>query len=130
MSTDWHFPVLVVVSLLVFVGILHAVLHSRREPPRLSRMVWVAIVVVVGGMSFARMGALSDLPVWVYYGIPAALTWLLPPVVFRMSARELTRYLPMALLVAPFIHVVFAFFFGWKEYMPFIPVPSLRELFG
>jgi hypothetical protein len=28
------------------------------------------------------------------------------------------------------IPTVFWFFFGWKEYMPFIPVPSLGELLG
>jgi len=26
--------------------------------------------------------------------------------------------------------VLFAFFLGWNEYMPFIPVPSLGELIG
>ena len=62
--------------------------------------------------------------------MPAALTWVLPPVIFRMRGREVARYLPLAVLVAPLIHVVFAFFFGWAEYMPFIPVPSLRELVG
>jgi hypothetical protein len=66
----------------------------------------------------------------VYYGIPAALTWLLPPVVFRMRGREIAHYLPSAVLVAPLIHVVFAFFLGWTEYMPFIPVPSLRDVLG
>jgi hypothetical protein len=36
----------------------------------------------------------------------------------------------MAVLVAPVIHVLFSFFLGWKEYMPFIPVPYLGELIG
>lgn len=77
---------------------------------------------------FARAGARAGLPVWVYYGLPAALTWLLPPLAFRMRGLEIARYLPMAMLIAPVIHVVFAFFLGWTEYMPFIPVPSLRAL--
>jgi len=33
-------------------------------------------------------------------------------------------------LVAPVIHVLFSFFLGWQEYMPFIPVPLLSELMG
>jgi hypothetical protein len=28
------------------------------------------------------------------------------------------------------IHVFFSLLFGWKEYMPFLSVPSLRELLG
>lgn len=47
-----------------------------------------------------------------------------------MRAGEIALYLPLALLVAPVIHVVFAFFLGWTEYMPFIAVPSLREMIG
>jgi hypothetical protein len=27
-------------------------------------------------------------------------------------------------------HVVFSFFLGWHEYMPFIPVPPLGSLLG
>ena len=31
-------------------------------------------------------------------------------------------------LSAPLIHVAFALFLGWDEYMPFLPVPSLAEI--
>ncbi|MGQ0736435.1 MAG: hypothetical protein ACT4QD_22620 [Acidobacteriota bacterium] len=54
----------------------------------------------------------------------------MPPIAFRMRGREVALYVPLAMLVAPSIHVVFSFLLGWKEYMPFIPVPSLRELIG
>ena len=30
----------------------------------------------------------------------------------------------------PLIHVVFAFFLGWNEYLPFLPIPSLAEVLG
>jgi hypothetical protein len=93
-------------------------------------MLWVAGVVVVGGMTFAKLGATSGLPVWLYYGLPAGLTWVLPPLVFRMTGREIARYVPLAVLVAPVIHVTFSLLVGWKEYMPFLPVPSLAELVG
>lgn len=129
-STDWHLPVLVLVSFVGFLGILRVVLARRPGRPSSAKLLWVAGVVVVGGMLFARMGALGGLPVWIYYGLPAALTWALPPLVFRMSGGEIVRYLPMALLIAPLIHVVFAFFFGWTEYMPFIAVPSIADLLG
>ncbi len=80
-------------------------------------------------MVFAKMGTTVGLPVWLYYGVPAVLTWLLPSV-FRMRGRVVTKYVPVAVLVAPMIHVTFSFVLGWKEYMLFIPVPSIWELIG
>ena len=45
-----------------------------------------------------------------------------------MNGRELARYLPLAMISAPLIHVLFSFFLGWNEYMPFIQVPSIQAL--
>lgn len=128
MSTTWHFPVLIAASLVTFVGVLRTALRQRSAIPSRAAFLWVAGIVVVGGMSFAKVGATTGLPVWLYYGLPAGLTWALPPLVFRMTRQEIVRYLPMSFLVAPAIHVVFSLTLGWKEYMPFLPVPSLAEL--
>jgi hypothetical protein len=128
MASSWHFAVFILVSLVAFVGMVLLVLRRRNPPPRLTRILWVAGVVVIGGMEFAKMGTTVGLPVWLYYGVPAGLTWVLPPVVFRMRGHEVARYLPLALLVAPTIHILFSFILGWKEYMPFLHVPSLWEL--
>jgi len=130
MNGSWHFPVLILVSLIAFVGVLYFVLKRRSVSPRALTVIWVAAVVVAGGMAFAKLGAMSGFPVWLYYGVPAVLTWVLPPVVFRMQRSEFGWYLLLAVLVAPAIHVLFSFFLGWKEYMPFIPVPSIGDLLG
>jgi hypothetical protein len=129
-STHWHFPILIMVSLIAFIGVLRFVLHRRADHPPTLTVLWVAAVVVVGGMSFAKLGTSTGLPVWIYYGVPAFLTWALPPIVFRMHLREFGQYLILAVLIAPMIHILFSFFLGWKEYMPFIPIPSLVELLG
>jgi len=128
MAMPWHFPIFILVSLVQFLGVLFVAMHRRSPRPTLARVLWVAGVVVVGGMVFAKTGTTVGLPVWLYYGVPAALTWALPPVVFRMRGNEVSRYLALAVLSAPMIHILFSFFLGWKEYMPFIPVPSLWEL--
>jgi hypothetical protein len=128
MGAGWHFPILILVSFVVFIGILWTVLRRRIERVRTVTVLWVAAVVVIGGMAFARLGTSLGLPVWLYYGVPAVVTWVLPPLVFRMRRSEIVRYVPLAILVAPIIHVLFSLLFGWKEYMPFIPVPSLGEL--
>lgn len=126
---SWHFPIFVFVSFVMFVVVLRAVLIHRIERPPTRTVLLMAVVIVVGGMSFAKFGTSLGLPVWVYYGVPALLTWMLPPVVFRMGANEFGKYIIIAALVAPLIHALFSFFLGWKEYMPFIPIPSISELF-
>jgi hypothetical protein len=128
MENGWHFPVFILVSFVVFIGILRLALNRRSEAPPTVTVLWVAAVLVIGGMVFAKAGTSVGLPVWLYYGLPAVCTWVLPPLVFRMRGSEIARYLPMALVVAPIIHVLFSLVLGWNEYMPFIAVPSIREL--
>jgi hypothetical protein len=114
----------------LYLGVLRFIVRRRRPLTPTATLVWIAGVVVVGGMTFAKFGATSGLPVWLYYGVPAALTWLLPPLVLRMTRQELAWYVPLALLIAPTIHLSFSLILGWKEYMPFLPIPSLAEILG
>lgn len=130
MTASWHFPIFIGVSFLLFLGVLRFTVRRRQPLPPSASLVWIAGLVVVGGMTFAKMGATSGFPVWLYYGVPAALTWLLPPLVLRMTRRELAWYVPLALLIAPMIHISFSLLLGWKEYMPFLPAPSLAEMLG
>ena len=125
-----QFYVLVFVSCLVFVGILKYVLRLRTDTLRIQKVVAIAAVVVLGGMLFARFGAQSGLPSWIYYTVPMLLTVFLPPIVFSMTMREALLYIVLAFLSAPAIHTIFSFFFGWRDYMPFLHIPSLQELFG
>ena len=123
-----RFAVFVLVSLLVFVAILRLVTRRRAHRPRLAAVLTVAFIVVVCGMIFAKFGNNAGLPWWIYYTVPALVTLVLPPVVFRFSGKELAKYVLLAFLSSPVIHVAFSFFLDWHEYMPFIPVPSLRQL--
>jgi hypothetical protein len=52
----WHFPVFVLVSFVAFIGILRMALNRRSESPPTATVLWVAAVVVFGGMIFARAG--------------------------------------------------------------------------
>jgi hypothetical protein len=128
MSTDWHFLVFIAVSLAAFIAVLRLVLRDRSTAPSWPTLIWVAAVVAIGGMAFAKVGASRGFPVWLYYGIPAAMTWLLPPLLLRMRGREVPIYLLLAALLAPAIHIAFSFLLGWKEYLPFFPIPSISEL--
>jgi hypothetical protein len=123
-----RFIAFVVVSLVVFAGILALVMRKRTTPtPRVAVAV-VALVVVAGGMIFAKVTQNAGWPWWIYYTVPAALTLVLPPLVFRFSRAELLPYLCLAFVSSPLIHVVFSFVLGWHEYLPFFHVPSWRDL--
>ena len=130
MSPTYRFYVLAFVSCLFFIVILHYVMRRRAHGPQLGKLVAVASVVVLGGMFFARLGAQSGLPWWIYYTVPMLLTVSLPPIVFSMTTRETLLYIVLAFLSAPAIHALFSLLFGWKEDMPFLPIPSLHELLG
>ena len=125
-----RFLIFILVSVLVFVWLVRFSLRHREVKPDRGRLAIVTALVVVGGMVFAKYGNNVGFPWWIYYTIPALLTLLLPPIAFRMSAPETTRYLVLAFLSSPVIHVFLSLTLGWKEYLPFIPVPSIRELMG
>jgi hypothetical protein len=88
----------------------------------------VAFVVVVVGMVFAKFGATAGLPWPLYYGLPAAVTLFLPPMVFRMSLGQFAWYVSLAFASSPTIHFLFSFFAGWHEYMPFWRIPAFWDL--
>ena len=123
-----RFSIFVAVSLLVFVALLRIVTRHRAVKPRSVAVSLVAAVVVVGGMVFAKYGNNAGLPWWIYYTVPALATLLVPPAAFRFDKAEIAQYLLLAFLSSPAIHVAFSVLLGWHEYMPFIPVPSLRQL--
>lgn len=123
-----RFAVFIAASWVVFTLVLRLVLR-RRDVSRLGRPILrLGLIVIVGGMLFAKLGQNAGWPWWVYYTVPMLVTVFLPPVSFRMTRRELPEYLILSFLSAPLIHAGFSFLLGWKEYMPFIPIPSLRDL--
>jgi len=113
------------VSLIVFIGILRWILRTRTVMPGVQLIIGVAFVVVVVGMCIGKFGATAGLPWQIYYGVPVAVTLLLPPLAFRMRPQECIVYLLLAFVSSPVIHIAFSLFAGWHEYMPFWYIPSL-----
>ena len=127
MSGIGKFFVYMLVALIVFVFVLLFTLRKRPKQP-VFKIVLLSIIAVVGGMTFARITYGKGVPWWIFYGIPAFITFVLPPIALRMAKRELLFYIPISLLMAPAIHVFFSFFFGWHDYMPLFYVPWWRDL--
>ena len=125
-----RFPVFILVSLVAFLAILRFVTRSRRTRPSLAALLGIAGVVVAGGMIFAKVGQNVGWHWSVYYTVPALATLVVPPLALRFSMTELWQYLVLAALSSPVIHVLFSLLLGWHEYMPFLHVPSLREIAG
>lgn len=125
-----RFPIFIAASYVVFVAIVYFVLRRRKTEGFFRSCLGVGLVVIVGGMVFAKYGQNSGLPWWIYYTVPMLLSVLLPPFYFKMTRREVPEYLLLSFLSAPLIHLGFSFFVGWNDYMPFIDIPSIWELAG
>jgi hypothetical protein len=123
-----HFVVFIAVSALVFIGILRWILRNRPRFPAWQLVSGVALIVVIAGMCFAKFGATQGFPWPVYYGVPALITLLLPPLAFRMCRHEFVQYVLLAFLSSPLIHATFSFLIGWHEYLPFWHIPSVWQL--
>ena len=121
------FLVNVFVALAGFIGLLIFTLRARSQKP-VFRILLLALLVVVCGMLFARITYGKGVPWWIFYGLPALVTFVLPPLILRMSGRELLLYVPLAIMMSPVIHIFFSFFFGWHDYMPLFYVPWWHEL--
>src|SRR5258708_27680767 len=127
-----RFGVFMAAAILLFLGVVYCVVRGRITKPSLGTMVALAIIVVPIGMLFARYSHIffRDLPWEIYYGLPALTTFFLPPLWLRMPRREIAIYIPLAVLMAPAIHVFFSLLVGWHDYMPFpVYIPSLAEIF-
>ena len=123
-----RFPIFIAASYIVFGAVLYFVLRRKKNTELLPGILGIGLIVIVGGMAFAKFGQNTGWPWWIYYTVPMLLTVFLPPLYFKMSRREVPEYLVLSFLSAPLIHLLFSFFVGWKDYMPFLEVPSLWEL--
>jgi hypothetical protein len=131
MSDILRFAVFMAASAAVFLALLIFVTRQRAVKPSAFSLFLLTFVVVFCGMMFARYSHIYVRPPWwIYYGVPALLTFLLPPLALRMSRMEAVCFVPLAFLMAPVIHIAFSFFVGWHDYMPFpVNIPSMAELF-
>ena len=127
-NADWHFYIMIIVSVLLFPVMIRIIVNSDQFIRKRNLIFFLSFVIVVAGMMIGKYGAKLGLPWWIYYPIPMLLTVLLPPLALKFSRRQTLLYLLISFLSAPFIHAAFCFFLGWKEYMPFWNIPSLREL--
>jgi hypothetical protein len=131
MNGTGRFAVFMLVAVVVFITVLLFVMRKRVHGPDRKLLALTTFVVVVLGMLFARYGYIFFRPPWwIGYGVPALVTFLMPPAVLHMKRDEVLQYVPLAVLMAPAIHVFFSLFIGWHDYMPSFPfyVPSLADL--
>ena len=128
MNTSWHFPIMILASLLIFSLIIRIILSKKEFIAKRKQIFILSLFVVVLGMLFGKYGAVYGLPWWLYYPIPMLATVILPPFILKLNAYKTVVYLALSFLSAPFIHFFFSFFFGWTEYMPFWKIPFIGNL--
>ncbi len=119
MDEAYRFYVLMAASVFVLAAIIYVV-----APPSARKTVFsviaVSALISAGGMAFAKFGAGRDWPVALYYGLPAAATIFIPPVLFQMRPVRAAVYLALSFASAPAIHFSALFLLGWDNYMPFL----------
>jgi len=123
MYTAWHFPIMIFVSLIVFLIMIRIVVGKQEYIAKRKLIYSLSIVVVVVGMLFGKYGANWGLKWWIYYPIPLMMNVLLPPILLKMNSRKTLIYLGLSFLSAPLIHILFSTILGWTEYMPFWDFP-------
>ena len=128
MTKDWHFPIMLVASVLILFVIIRLVLPKNIFRKKRNQIFLLALIVVVFGMLVAKFGATYGLSWWLYYPVPMLIPVILPPVVLKLNSQKTLLYLVLSFLSAPFIHAVFSFFLGWTEYMPFWKIPFIGNV--
>ena len=111
---------MMIVSVIVLACIIWFTARQNGRAPGINSVVIVSLIISVGGMLFAKFGANWGMSWKIYYGVPAALTILLPVLYFQMKPQKAILYLVLASISAPAIHYSFSLFLGWNEYMPFL----------
>jgi hypothetical protein len=127
-NTSWHFPIMILASLIIFYIIIRIVIGKIEFKQKLNQIFVLSLLVVVMGMLFGKYGAQMGLKWWIYYPVPMIMTVFLPPVVLKMSLKNTFLYLFLSFLSAPLVHALFSFFLGWNEYMPFWDIPFIGDL--
>jgi hypothetical protein len=127
-NTDWHFYIMIAVSLILFLIMIRIVLSKHEFMVKKNAIFFLSFIIVVIGMLLGKYGAKLGFPWWIYYPVPMLMTVLLPPFTLKLDRVKTIQYLILSLVSAPLIHASFSFFMGWKEYMPFWNIPSIQEL--
>ena len=118
LNSLWHFPIMILASLILFFIIIRLVLGEREFVEKKRQVLILAFVVIIAGMIFGKYGANWGLPWWIYYPVPMLLNVLLPPFILKLNIKKTFLYITLSFSSAPIIHLFFSSF-GWIEYMPF-----------
>ena len=119
--------VMVAFTYLIFLCVIRLVLGKQYKSKSFLIDI-IGILVVFGGFIISKYNNILKLPGYLHYALPIALTVLLPPLALRMKSHQVLKYLALSILAVPFVHIVFSFFVGWGDLLPFIRIPSLWTL--
>lgn len=123
-----EFITLTIVTCIALIFIVRFSLKGRSpNPVRDVRNTGILIALAIGCMLIGKYGANWGFPWWIYYPVPMLLVIVFPLVFFKMKKAEGLRYILITIVSGPLIHIVFSLL-GWKNYMPFIKLPSIMEL--
>ena len=97
-SNAWHFPIMMLGSLLFFILIIRIVIGKTKFIKSLKIVLILSLLIVVVGMLFGKYGAQFGLKWWIYYPAPMLMTVLLPPIILKMNSQKTILYLILSFL--------------------------------
>ena len=87
-STIWHFPIMILFSIIIFFVIIRIVIGKQNFIEKRTSIVLLSFLVVVIGMLFGKYGQQWGLKWWIYYPVPMLMTVLLPPLILKMDFKK------------------------------------------
>jgi hypothetical protein len=106
-------------SFIVFYLVIRIVIGKNEFYKKKGLVFFLAVFLIIIGMSFGKYGANLGMKWWIYYTIPMLINVVLPPIFLKMNFKKTILYLGLSFLSAPLIHIFFSKCLGWTEYMPF-----------
>ncbi|MGI6083880.1 MAG: hypothetical protein ACOYIF_00385 [Acetivibrionales bacterium] len=88
----------------------------------------IGMLTVYGSFIISRYNGILKLPVILQYTLLILLTIFLPPLSLKMKSEQTLKYFAFGIVAVPLLHLIFSLLLGWRDYLPFIQIPSLWEL--
>jgi hypothetical protein len=123
-----EFVTLTIVTCIVLILIVRFSLRTRNpNPTKNVKNLGILISLAVVCMLIGKYGATWGFPWWIYYPAPMFLVIIFPVAFYKMNKTEALKFIIISIVSGPIIHIIFSLF-GWKNYLPFIKIPSIMEL--
>lgn len=128
MDQALRFQVMAAVTYMIFLCVVRIAMGSQYKAKSFLVSI-IGVFTVFGSFIISRYNVVLKLPDFLCYILVVLLTVFLPPLSLKMKSDQTLKYIAVGFVAIPLLHLLFSLLLGWGEYLPFIPLPSLWDLF-